>query len=535
MNATYLINISNLGNNTNPIIYNLSVQGSGLLNASQITLNSTTMGGVISAIVQLNVSNAAAGTYYTNITAVASDNSSAIFVSLGNGLASQITTTVLDITNPQVINTTSASGNPNSTILVNTTATDNVAVAQVFINLSSIGGSALTAMSLVSGNTTNGTYAANITVPLYTLNGIYALPIRANDTSGNVNGTQTITLTVNNVAPVVTVISPVSGYIRGTVIVNATVTDNNGNGTVANVTFYYYNGTYNFIGSQNVSQGNAVYNVSWNTAGLNLANISIFVNATDGTNWANGTSGSTFVVDSIAPQFSAISVNSNSVYAGNFNFSVTITGLYFASASYSIYNATNSSIIWTNNATATTANGTFSSIAFDGIYLPVGNWTINVSATDLAGNLNSTAANITSYAAIRAPSAYDSQAQAPGTIGSGTPGIYNFTIYAKGYQYTRMYLNLTSGSNKFATSNNTNNAYLYNGTGSAAIDDNGAYSNAATLMVSGISAGALPGYATGGITAGIYKQALQIYLYPYSGLSAGTYSGNFGFALSQTP
>ncbi len=708
VNATYYINISNAGNNTDTITYNLSLQGIGLLNLSQVSLNSTAMGGTTWVIAELNVSNATAGTYYTNVTAVLSDDASITFNSRNDGLGAQIVTTVNDITNPQVYNTTSASGNPGAVVQIsNVNVTDNVNIAQVFVNLSSMGSNTLVSMTLVSGNNVSGNYSANITVPIYTLNGTYALPIRANDTSGNVNATQTVTLTVNNVAPAVTVLYPAGGYIRGTsTTVNATATDNNGNNTIANVTFYYYNGTYTFIGAQNVSQGNAVYNVTWNTTGLNLANISIFVNATDGINWANGagsnftvdtdtplltlvlpsnttytsvsrtlnftatdatsgvntiwyqyngtnttTAGNTtftaisndqstlilyandsagninstsvtftvdtttpaitvrspsnqtyttasiwfnitgnkalnwsgysldgaanatmtnssgnwnnlstvsqgqhnvmfyandslgnlnqsamiyFAVDSIAPSFSAIAVTGASVYAGDFNFSVTINEQNFQSANYTITNATNASIVWTSNTTGITSNGTFASIAFDGIYLPAGNWTINVASRDIAGNTNTTSANITSYAAIQAPSAYDSRVQAPGTIGSGTPGIYNFTVYTKGYPYIRMYLNLTSGSDKFATANNIANAKLYNGTDSVAIDDEGSYDGASTLIIGGISASALPGYATGSITTGLYKQPVQLYLYPYSGLSAGTYSGNFGFGVSST-
>lgn len=89
VNATYLINITNMGNNTNDIFYNISVQGFGYINTTQIKFNSTLPKSVV---IQLNVSNSTEGLYLSNITAVLSDNSSIIFNSYDDGLNRNIRT-----------------------------------------------------------------------------------------------------------------------------------------------------------------------------------------------------------------------------------------------------------------------------------------------------------------------------------------------------------------------------------------------------------------------------------------------------------
>ncbi|RLG15174.1 MAG: hypothetical protein DRN71_02050, partial [Candidatus Nanohalarchaeota archaeon] len=70
-NATYILNVTNYGNTTGT--YNVSVNGIGTVNVTQITLNPNE-----SIIVYLNVLSNTSGIYYSNVTGVLSNDSSII-------------------------------------------------------------------------------------------------------------------------------------------------------------------------------------------------------------------------------------------------------------------------------------------------------------------------------------------------------------------------------------------------------------------------------------------------------------------------
>jgi hypothetical protein len=133
----------------------------------------------------------------------------------------------LDVTPPQVtINVPQNNANVSGTLNVNATVIDNLlAIDTVQFNLSNTTWSKLFVMARQAG-----TDYWNYTLDTTTIqDGVYNITIRANDTAGNVNYTEYVTVTVDNNAPVVTFVSPTpsSGTITNKtyVYINVTVQD----------------------------------------------------------------------------------------------------------------------------------------------------------------------------------------------------------------------------------------------------------------------------------------------------------------------
>ncbi|HHE36362.1 MAG TPA: hypothetical protein ENL16_00935 [Candidatus Woesearchaeota archaeon] len=207
-------------------------------------------------------------------------------------------------------------------------------------------------------------------------------------------------------------------------------------------------------------------------------------------------------------------VSSTTVAAEDFNFSVRVNTSYFTSCAYRIVNE--SSAVW--NHSSGTKNFTKS---FDGIYLPVGNWTIIVNATDYYDHVVSRNATIESVAAIETNLTGSSSATA--TIG-GSDISFTFDIITKGYPYVKFYMNLSSGSNTYDVS------YASIGNSSTRKNISGAssYAGAEAFVLPNISNA--PAYAM--ITTGLYRyNHTTLRITPYSGLSAGTYTGSYGWGL----
>jgi len=300
-----------------------------------------------------------------------------------------------------------------------------------------------------------------------------------------------------------------------------------------------------------VYNGTNTTRLGYNFTGVNSGTYRANVTANDTTGRENITgalSNTTITVDTANPVIGAVwlvdSSNSSitSAYAGNVVIKVNVTdNVGVASAEFRIRNTSDVSInmpqwmSWTD-ATAETDGSSNYTYTIDGIYIPVANWTVDVNITDNAArsNLSYTFSNtsyVYSYAAI--------QATAPSsTSGSTTVGgseiTFAFNVIAKGYRHVGAYVNLTVGSTQFLTVPDVNNLYIdtgTNGTDAIASIAND-YTSAQTVLLPNITA--LP-YATANLTLTqerkLYNDTVTIHINPYSGVSAGTYTGSYGWGL----
>jgi len=142
----------------------------------------------------------------------------------------------------------------------------------------------------------------NCSSPLANTSGVSDLNVSVTD--GNLNATALVRITVTEVSQpsVITVDYPNGGEtVSGTIYVNATATDVEGNETVQNVSFFYNRGggSWIFIGAD-YNNGDTKYNFSWNTNVSSIPDSSdyqIRAVADDGNNTASDTSNGDFTID----------------------------------------------------------------------------------------------------------------------------------------------------------------------------------------------------------------------------------------------
>lgn len=226
------------------------------------------------------------------------------------------------------------------------------------------------------------------------------------------------------------------------------------------------------------------------------------------------------VVDCVYPSVSLSLNTTEFIVAQDF----LVTGLavdsYFNNCTYKIANGANT---WVSG-TFDSVNKNFSAI-YSGIYLPVGEWNFSANCSDQfsfsPNYYNST--NITSAIAIWPRLVGEASASA--TIG-GSAVAFTFNVKSKGYKFTKFFMNLTSGINTY----DVHNAYIGNGSNVFNISSSFDYSDANTYNLSDMSY--VP--AEYNYTSGLYEENLTLYISPYTGLSAGVYTGSYGWGLFDT-
>jgi len=137
---------------------------------------------------------------------------------------------ILETAAPEVINVTAIPSVVNQTQTVNITAnvTDNIGISAVLANITFPNStSILRTMTLLSGDIFNVTFVPSLTDPP----GVYNVTIIANDTSNNLNNTETTNFTVNDVTfPAIQLVDPTppnASFLSQTFIpANVTATDN---------------------------------------------------------------------------------------------------------------------------------------------------------------------------------------------------------------------------------------------------------------------------------------------------------------------
>ena len=221
--------------------------------------------------------------------------------------------TVIDITPPLVFDVRPAqnsSFNTSDTIEISANVTDNVQVSTVRANITFPNGtSQIINLTLAAGNK----YNASFTVP--NLTGQYNITFIANDTSGNLNNTQTtFFVSADGEPPQVIDLQPMNGTNFATnqnITLSANVTDNIGIGSVfVNVSFP--NGTFQLI--QLFLENGTKYSANFTTPELN-GTYTFRILANDTTGNSNNTETGFFdVTDISAPLVFDVRPSANSTF-----------------------------------------------------------------------------------------------------------------------------------------------------------------------------------------------------------------------------
>jgi hypothetical protein len=293
---------------------------------------------------------------------------------------------VIDLTPPEIqfVIPTTASGNYSQNwIAANVTARDNISLSVITVNLYNLTGSVNSTISAASPLFINFTGLAD---------GNYYLNATANDSSGNVNSTETRTIMLDTIYPALSFVHPTENagnYInRNDAKVNISVSDAN----FRNVTINLYNST----GLKNSTA------LSANPAYIDFAGLSdgiYYFNATacDAVNNCNSSATVNVTIDTVLPTFNVIQTRPAPGSLIVFNAPVTLKA-----------NATDNNAVTSVNATVTwNANSQVIPLPFNivtGLYEAIFsnttelmNYNVVFNATDIAGNSNITSTNFTVY------------------------------------------------------------------------------------------------------------------------------------------
>lgn len=223
----------------------------------------------------------------------------------------------------------------------------------------------------------------------------------------------------------------------------------------------------------------------------------------------------------VTPPSIDLGYDGNSIYGDSFSFNINST------TDRSYYNISQGSSVWSYDVAGLNSTSNTSTLTFDGIYLPTGNWNFTVTVYDKYNNTNSTIQALESNASILATLVSNDEAEA--YIG-GSDISFTFNITTKGHPYVKSYLTLTNGDYSF----NPSRAQLNNGTNNFDVSGSGDYSGAQSATIQLIEDSALPSYInmTASQLGEIYQDVnMRLILEPYSGISAGEYTGSYGFGL----
>jgi len=284
--------------------------------------------------------------------------------------------------------------------------------------------------------------------------------MRSTLTSGNV----TIDTTVPSYTFSETNYSTTSGWSKTNSTVTIVFVISDASYNISNIQVYVVNVTNTAVQFANSSDQIALSTLgstitaAWNsTAAGNVAmsdsTYAIVVNHTDGAGNTAGTilTGAQTVIDNTLPSVSSVTIDNgtaarvwatdqtlyvNGTFAENNTKQVQFS-LFNTSSNLVLINATN----MTNSITA----ALYRSVGFDSLYIPIGNWTANVTVMDYAGNIGVGTTTILSNAALRVTLTGTATAEA--AAASSTPVVVaNFTTIAKSFPYVGGYLNLTGPS-----------------------------------------------------------------------------------------
>jgi len=186
--------------------------------------------------------------------------------------------------------------NVTGNLLINASATDNVEVSVVQYNISNSTWSSTATMTNVTPDYYNATFNTATAA-----DGLYNVTILSNDTAGNRNDTEYVTIRIDNTNPSVVFVSPTSSQnITGTITVNASVSDGEGSGAQA-VGFNISNSSWGLDSWQALTQSGNYWSGTYNGATLKDGKYNITINATDYAGHENITEYVEITADNTAP------------------------------------------------------------------------------------------------------------------------------------------------------------------------------------------------------------------------------------------
>jgi large repetitive protein len=297
-----------------------------------------------------------------------------------------ITLVTIDNTKPNVVSINSPSTGTNystsitSSIVLNATVNDTtLTVNTVYFNVSNG-----TKPFITSPATKSGDYWS-INLDLTTLDETtHTITVFANDTVGNFNNSESITITVDNTAPVVTIETINNGnYSTTTPIISFNFTD--AQFLKANCVFYV-------DGSSDISNSSTDNSTSTSLtlSALSQGNHVYYVNCTDNSNNSGVSETYTLTIDSTPPN--VVSINNPSTGT---NYSSSITSSIVLNATVNDTTLTVNTIYFNvSNGTKpfitspATKSGDYWNVTLDLTTLDETTHTITVFANDTVGNFN---------------------------------------------------------------------------------------------------------------------------------------------------
>jgi hypothetical protein len=300
-------------------------------------------------------------------------------IDIANNINNSVSLTLaIDSTNPAVnsITVNNSYLRSDTPIRLEANVTDSVGVLNVSARNVDTAGLHRT-MTLAGGNL----YELNTTPDFLACpdDGVCRINITTYDLAGNINFTESINFTVDSTSPTVSNASSNSSIatLSATVRIRVNVTDSN----VTNVTAWVTAGVVMTQAEGNMFEANTTYA----TLGCSSNSVcTIFFNATDGAGNTNDLTGLNVTTDTLRPSVSQFTANSTVLQQSS---NVTLTVNVTDSSTLLNVSVLNRTLAF--NMTA--ASGNLYQINITPIALGCaenGNCTINISASDVAGNVN---------------------------------------------------------------------------------------------------------------------------------------------------
>ena len=240
-------------------------------------------------------------------------------------------------------------------------------------------------MSLLGGNASNGNWTVAVD-SLAISDGSLALLINATDAAGNHNASESISITIDNTAPLSpTALSPRnSSNLSGVVNFTLTVFD----ATSAIQSVKVKNGTSGSWIAASLLEGASArnYTLQIDTAALGDGAKSFAFNVTDIAGNENTAAFINVTIDNTAPSIALVSPSNNSNVSGMINITVTVTDEFTGVKNVSLVNVTG--IIGMTRIQGNASRGNWSVLLSQNA-IPGGNRTLRVNAQDYAGSLSS--------------------------------------------------------------------------------------------------------------------------------------------------
>jgi len=349
-NATYLINITNFGNNSLGEEYNLSVVGTGILNDTFLNLSIGEW-----EVVELNVSNSTEGVY-----------TSYIIANHWNGTDTETDWNLSSADDGVIFTTYVSTGPPSNIIIVSPTPSNNSHINTNYFEINiTFTDDTPQACILELNNGTQANYTmtmlGNYACYFNATNqgdGIISYSVYINDSVGNWGWNGTWYVTVDTTQPTVTIYSPQNTtYATTSIDLNYTVQDAN-----LDSCWYSLNGGSNIILA-------SCSNITI-TASEGLNNVIVYANDSAGN---TGSAQEYFTVDTTPPTITILSPQNTTYNTTTLWLNFTYTEANLDTCWYQ-YNGTNTSLPSCSNQTFTALNNQQSTLIL---------W-----MNDTAGNIN---------------------------------------------------------------------------------------------------------------------------------------------------